>query len=251
MSNYDNTYEELQGMVDNMNVLFDDLKLPLLECNLAIPGVLLLFIENIASSGAIEKNIVEINKQLGDIINEYETRIKAEYCEDAIPNTQEKKETEGFSDNLFEGNEAVFPADNESVFENTVCESENFITPAKNETNSDDETVVNMIKSVIAMRDNLILRQGMIEMQNPEMAEQSAKIIDTVLLETSHLLEQNNVTVLNNTGVFDTATQTITGTEKTSDKALENTIVKTARMGYRYKEKLIRPQEVIIYSCTQ
>ena len=57
----------------------------------------------------------EINKQLEDIINQYETRVMAEYYEDDTSEIREKKETEGFSDNLFEGNEAVFPADNKSV----------------------------------------------------------------------------------------------------------------------------------------
>lgn len=248
MLKYDNAYDELQSIIDNMNVIFDKLDLPLLECNLAIPGTLLLFIESIVSNGTIEKNIKEINKQLEEIVATYEQRICVDEFEEILSEPSEKAESksEENSNKLFDENNVISQVESKSVFEN--IDIKEVVNNPKEDPHISDDASLNMIMDIIGMRDNLILRQGMIELQNPELAQQTSKIIDAILLETSNTLKKNNVTILNSNGLFETVSQKIMGTEKTDDKTLENVIAKTVKMGYKYKEKLIRPQEVVVYS---
>ena len=259
MSNYDNAYGELQSIINNINVLFEEFELPLLDCDVVIPGTLLLFIENIASSGTIEKNIKEINKQLEEIVATHEQTICVDEFEEDLSESSEKTELKNNedSDELFDGNNVIPHVESKSVFEADENEqTDNSIeqsAPAAEQTvkteqaASDDKALMNMIMSVIGMRDNLILRQGMIELQNPELASYSTKIIDTVINETTHMLKQNDVEVLDNDGMFDTALQVIAGIKKTEDQTLENVVATTSKIGYKYKDKLIRPQEVIVY----
>jgi len=110
-----------------------------------------------------------------------------------------------------------------------------------------DQQVTDFIRDVIAMRDNLLTRKVWLEEQAPE-EETARKLIQSQLMETARCLTSHGVEILEEGGAFDSWYQTVADTRPTGDASLEGRIADTFRPGYRFQGKVLRPQEVILFT---
>ena len=102
------------------------------------------------------------------------------------------------------------------------------------------------IQGLIALRDKLLLRKSWLEEQAPD-EKNAQKVVDSQLRETARCLTNMGVEILEEGGAFDNRSQTAVETRpaKTPDQA--DQIAETFRPGYRFREEILRPQEVVLF----
>jgi molecular chaperone GrpE (heat shock protein) len=62
------------------------------------------------------------------------------------------------------------------------------------------------------------------------------------------VLEKEGVTPFEDVGSFDCERQQVVDTRPTDDPEQDNLVCATVRPGYRFREQLVRPQEVVVYT---
>ena len=103
-----------------------------------------------------------------------------------------------------------------------------------------------MIRNIIAMGDNLLMRRDYLRENAPEDSN-AGKLIKNQLRETANLLKKAGVEILEDEGLFDCSRHTVVDTRPTQDPLMDNQIAEVFRPGYIYKGNVIRGQEVILY----
>jgi molecular chaperone GrpE (heat shock protein) len=73
-------------------------------------------------------------------------------------------------------------------------------------------------------------------------------LLQSLYKESGRILSGNGVELLNSTGPFSTDTQVVKDITPTNDKELAETVSSTVREGYRINGRLIRPQEIILFT---
>ena len=111
------------------------------------------------------------------------------------------------------------------------------------------EEQVSVIQDLISLRDKLLLRKSWLEEQCPE--EQNArKLADSQLRETARCLAGLGVEILEAGGSFDSRYQTVVETRPAETEEQADQIAETFRPGYRFRDEILRPQEVILFAAT-
>lgn len=95
---------------------------------------------------------------------------------------------------------------------------------------------------LIGLRDKLLLLQL-------DEDSGSNEVSHSLYHELGKILELENILEIEQYGVFDDAVQKVIELEPTLDPALDRQIYKSLRPGYRIGEQLLRPQDVIVYTC--
>ncbi len=103
------------------------------------------------------------------------------------------------------------------------------------------------IKSLIELRDKLMLRKSWLEDQVPEEVN-AKKVVDSQLRELARCLNHLGVEILEADGEFDSRIQTVVETSVTESEELSGKIAETFRPGYRFQDEVLRSQEVVIYT---
>lgn len=103
-----------------------------------------------------------------------------------------------------------------------------------------------IFRDLIALRDSLLLRLEWMHANTPDEVN-AVKLTESLLEETARLMQNIGMDVLTDSGVFSDQTQTIVDTIETDDEALYNHIAQTIRPGYRFKEVMLRSQEVKVF----
>jgi hypothetical protein len=98
-------------------------------------------------------------------------------------------------------------------------------------------------KDLIKLRDWLLLAQS-------DDTNVSSEVLREVYRKLGHILEKEAITTLEATGEFNYEQQQVLDTQITDDPAQDNQICNTIRPGYLFKNRLLRPQEVIVYIFT-
>jgi GrpE len=98
-------------------------------------------------------------------------------------------------------------------------------------------------KDLIKLRDWLLLAQSDDTNVSPE-------VLREVYRKLGHILEKEAITTLEATGEFNYEQQQVLDTHITDDLAQDNQICHTIRPGYLFNNRLLRPQEVIVYTFT-
>lgn len=105
------------------------------------------------------------------------------------------------------------------------------------------------IHDLIALRDKLLLRKSWLEDQAPE--EKSAhKVVISQLREIARCLTNWGVEILEAGGAFDNHFQTVVETRPAENTEQDGQIAETFRPGYRFRDEVLRPQEVILFTAT-
>ncbi|MBP1673660.1 MAG: GrpE [Bacteroidetes bacterium] len=107
---------------------------------------------------------------------------------------------------------------------------------------------ITFVNEIIHMRDNLCMKEEMLKLDDNYQKSTSWKLIQNLFRETENILNRMGITVINQTGTFENNKQMVTDTVSTDCEELDKTVAQTFREGYRTVDKLIRPQEVILYS---
>lgn len=76
-------------------------------------------------------------------------------------------------------------------------------------------------------------------------------ILERILSRLRIILESNNITVLEEKGLFDSSLHKVVHVRPTDDPSLDNNIAEVVRPGYTMNGRMIRSQEVVIYHKTQ
>jgi len=103
-------------------------------------------------------------------------------------------------------------------------------------------------REIISVRDNLAMKEEILKEEDNYQETNAWKFIQLSYRETEGILKRMGVQVLNQTGLFYAQTQMVTGTVTTDNVELHDFVAQTFREGYRTEDKLIRPQEVFLYS---
>lgn len=106
---------------------------------------------------------------------------------------------------------------------------------------------LNMIRDMIALRDNLLMRASWIA-DNDQQDANAAKLVDAQLRDTGRLLAKIGVEIQEDGGLFDNQKHTVVDTVPAPSEELIDHIFKTVRPGYRFRGDTLRFQEVILYT---
>lgn len=110
-----------------------------------------------------------------------------------------------------------------------------------------DQRYMEAIQGLIGMRDSLLGRRELLTGNGTDNGDERMKLISISLRETANLLGKMGVTILEDSGAFDSTRHTIVETLPTDDDSQENQIARVFRPGYEYHHTPLRGQEVIIY----
>jgi hypothetical protein len=98
-------------------------------------------------------------------------------------------------------------------------------------------------RELIKLRDYILLACT-------ENATSDRKVFESLYQKVGQILTHESVTVLEETGQFNYEHQQVIDTQTTDDQTLDEMISSTIRSGYLFNQKLLRPQEVIVYVYT-
>lgn len=103
-------------------------------------------------------------------------------------------------------------------------------------------------REIIQVRDNLAMKEEMLKEEDNYTETKAWKLIQSLYRETESVLSRQGITIIRKDGAFDSQLHSVSDTIPTEKEELHDTVAQTFRDGYRTAEKLIRPQEVILYS---
>ncbi len=109
------------------------------------------------------------------------------------------------------------------------------------------QELLSIIRDLIALRDKLLLRKSWLEDQAPE-EKNAQKVVISQLRETARCLTNLGVEILDAAGAFDNRYQTVVETRPAENAELAGQIAETFRPGYRFRDEILRPQEVILFA---
>lgn len=108
------------------------------------------------------------------------------------------------------------------------------------EYNNKEENGLDMVNEIISLRDKLVIIKRTSEASNHE-------IFDGLYKELGDILTKSGVEILEDKSIRDDSYQRIISVVDTPDENLNEKIFDNFRCGYKYRGRLIRPQEVILY----
>ncbi len=173
-----------------------------------------------------EKYIVELEKQL----------------------EQEKAQKEAMQERLAQG-EAQLQEMRDRLEQESgrMQELEQSLSQEKEQSEQYKKERLAYIKSLIELRDKLMLRRSWLEDQVPEEVN-AKKVVDSQMRELARCLNHLGVEILEADGEFDSRIQTVVETSVTESEELAGKIAETFRPGYRFQDEVLRSQEVVIYT---
>lgn len=206
-------------------------------------------VEKLAQNDAAVYNIEMLNQAIETLQKKFEDRQLDNWSERQTFE-REKAELEHLLTQLKELN------DQKQLLSQLLDSKEDTLSQLKTELESAEKQAaaalekqfLAFVREIISVRDNLAMKEEMLKEEENYQESKAFKLIQLSYRETEGILKRMGVFVLNQTGMFDTQTQLVTDTVSTSDETLHDTVALTFREGYRTGEKLVRPQEVILYS---
>ena len=94
----------------------------------------------------------------------------------------------------------------------------------------------------------LIKLRDYVLMANPDELAVAHRILESLYRKLGQMLEKEGLTPLEMTGAFNYEQQQVVETQGTNDPSLDEIVSSTVRPGYLFNQKLVRPQEVIVYT---
>lgn len=249
MENKQHLYNVLSQSVFSIHKQYECINETIPAWKLKLPNKLMLILENLLVSKVTLENLNGIRQLIVDSTKIVEDKLM-DIKNLEMTNERIKKE-------LNDANQVI--QDLKDELEKVVIQpkqttlSSNEINDPLKEENNDlkkkiDVQYLTFGKEIILMRDNLCMKEEMLKMDDNYQESTSWKLIQNSYRETENILNRMEITVINQTGMFDNNIQMVTDTVSTDCEELDNTVAQTFREGYRTEDKLIRPQEVILYS---
>lgn len=192
------------------------------------------FLDNLDSQ--TEQAIKALNGRQLDLWNSQETERKLEETDEMLQKAQQRIE---------DREQQIKEMAERAVTLEQQLESTQWALDKANEQLAQNDPE-EMIRNIIAMGDNLLMRRDYLRENMPE-DDNADKLIKNQLRETANILKKAGVEILEDEGIFDCSRHTVVDTRLTTDPSLDNQIAEVFRPGYIYKGSVIRGQEVILY----
>ena len=227
-------YTLLKDMSGNMEKLFESLDVAVPEYSLESPNRLTYYIEYLLYSGTVLKSLENMNKQMQQAIEQNEIR--------KIEAWSSKQERKLLEKQMVELQKQIAARDLQiEQQKQSYHQLEMSLQQADQETHQ-------MIQNIISFRDSIIMREGLVSESEEEKTDDLKKLLNSLLKETAQLLIKSGITILDEKGKFDSSIHIVMGTTSTDDSQLHDCVAKVFRPGYKLDNKILRPQEVILYT---
>ena len=123
-------------------------------------------------------------------------------------------------------------------------------TPIPTQESSEPQSQPTLLKDPEPSRSalDLIKLRDYVLMASPGDLEVAHKVLESLYRKLGQMLEKEGLTPLEMAGAFNYEQQQVVETQGTDDPNLDEMVSSTVRPGYLFNQKLIRPQEVIVYT---
>lgn len=234
-------YRLLESISGNLEKLFENLEMSDTTFEIKTPNSVVKILQTLLANGVFTENIVAINERIKLAAQKSEEMHMDLFSNKFCMDDYEKKLGE-LEQSINEKNMQIRKLQEE------VESAQQSLEAKKREDaglmKEKDKLQMNFIDSLIAFRDSIVLRDGLAS--NGEQVDGN-KLLTSLLKETARILEKNGVKPLEEKGDFDSSIQIVTDVVDTDKKELHDTVSHVFRAGYVFGNKMIRPQEVILY----
>lgn len=244
-----NIYALIKNMSDNMDKLFSNLGIEGGKSYLETSNVLIYFLECVINNGSVLKNIELLNIRLKKAIKKSE--------DDQLENWNNSKSLEELNNEIQILNSEKFKLQSEikqikkikEQYEKECINLKNELNAVEEKYKNENKTLIkqnmDIVMSIIAFRDSIIMREGLAEGQSENKLK---SLLTSLLKETANILNNSHVSILDEKGKFDSSKHIVIDVQQTEDKELHDMVAQVFRPGYKVEDEMIRPEEVILYA---
>lgn len=250
-------YTLIRNMELNVEKLFESLGIEEVNHSSRTPNMIAYMIQNMTADKSVLRNLEAINSNLNKAIQKHEAqRLDAWSIQEGAlsldkENVSLLEKVQAQQEEIERLKEALEKQSEENkVFAASLNELQRSNDQCKESLKNSQDRSDQFINSFISLRDSILLKEGLCSGKEDEVSVQLHKLLSLLLKETYSLAEKNDMEVIDLKGLYNSDLQVVTDIIPTDKKELQDTVAETFRPGYRYKDKLIRPQEVILYSYT-
>lgn len=252
MNTKQSIYNELSHIMRSGHELYEVMNESATEIKLRLPKKLPLILENIFISKVTIDNLNGIRQLIDNATKLIEDKILGAKSLEMTNIRFNEELDEAKNEILYLKNELAQLAKESKQIDSIPNEVDVALKHKNNELQIEKEQQdLTFGKEIILMRDNLCMKEEMLKTEEEYQESKAWKLIQASYRETESILNRMGITVINEKGVFDSNIQMVTDTTPTDKEELYETVAQTFREGYRTADKLIRPQEVILYSYSK
>lgn len=235
----------------SLKKLYECLDMSEQKWEIKLPNKGLLLLENLCVSKLTKENFETFVQLIVEAIPIVEDRI-LENKSLEMTNSRISKELDSSNLEILELKNELETVRKSSKTTNSVSPEVNIELASKNKDlqKEIEQQYLSFSKEIILMRDNLSMKEEMLRSEEEYQETKVWKLVQASYRETEAILKRMGIIVVNQTGAFDSTIQLVTDTVPTETKELHDTVAQTFREGYRTIDKIIRPQEVVLYSYT-
>lgn len=234
-------YKLLESITGNLGKLFKNLKIQGDTFEIKTPHTIIKLLQTLLANGIFAENIMVINEQVKQAAKKSED-MHMELFSDRICSDEYERKIEQLNQSIIKKDIKIkeVQAENTKILQDLYSKSIEFNEIIKKK----DKTQMDIIESLIAFRDSIVLRDGLAS--DGEKVDGN-KLLTSLVKETARVFEKNGVKVLEEKGTFNSSIQKVTDVKDTNEKELQDIVADVFRAGYIFENKMIRPEEVILY----
>ncbi len=253
MTSKKNLYTAIGDLLLSLHKLFESMNLQVPKSKLNLPQEIWLALENIVVSPVTIQNLDQIRLSVNEATRQQEDRSLDRWNAEQTVLRLKKQVAEltSDSDKLQEENSS-FKAQLSALSQEKEDAEKSFqeqILNLNQKAEKEKETqFLAFVKEIILIRDNLTMKADMLKSEENYQESKAYKLIQLSYRETENILNRMGVLVINQSGLFNNLLQMVSDTTPTDNEELHDTVAQTFREGYRTNDKLIRLQEVILFS---
>lgn len=246
-------YSALGDLLLSLHKLFESMNLQVPKSKLNLPQELWLALENIVVSPVTIQNLEQIRLSVNEATRQQEDRSLDRWNAEQTVLRLKKQVAEMSSDSeklqaentLLKTQITALSQENKDAKKSFQEQILNLNQKAEKEKGTQFLSFVN---EIILIRDNLKMKEEMLQSEENYTESKAYKLIQLSYRETENILNRMGVSVINQTGPFNNLFQMVSDTTPTDNEDLHDTVALTFREGYRSNDKLIRLQEVTLFS---
>lgn len=230
-----NRYETMKHLRDHLNELFQLCGVPETQVKVSPAPALIRLAERLIRDDALYSYLEGLDTQTGLAVREMEERRLDSW------NNQQNETRIAELEQELEGERTRAREAEKKLSQELQSEKARVEQYRKEQ--------LSAIQDLIALRDKLLLRKSWLEDQAPE-EESAQKLVISQLREIARCLTNWGVEILEAGGAFDNHFQTAVETRPAENAEQDGQIAETFRPGYRFRDEVLRPQEVILFTAT-
>ena len=246
-------YSTLGDLLLSLHKLFESMNLQVPKSKLNLPQELWLLFENIVVSPITIQNLEQIRLSVNEAIKQQDDRSLDRWnAEQTVKRLKKQIDELNFDSEKLQEENALLKAKltvlSQEKENAEKSFQEQFLNLNQNTEKQKETQYLSFVKEIILIRDNLTMKEEMLKSEDNYRESKAYKLIQLSYRETENILNRMGVLVINQAGLFNNLLQMVSDTTPTDNEELHDTVAQTFREGYRTNDKLIRLQEVILFS---